>query len=507
MTDILTAAQQKTVELAAVQRGVSLAELMESAGYGVYAHITGRTPVLGRSAVLLCGRGGNGGDGFVAARHLMEAGANPVIVLCAGTPETEPAAEMYKKAVMAGVPVLDAATEFELCCTRVQEAAILVDAVFGIGFHGELPDTMRRLFAAANENVSAYKLAVDLPSGLDADSGAAAADSFIAADTLTVIARKPAHVLKSAAKWMGQVTLADIGVPEAAYSAVPATHFTLTLPKLRGALPPRDACAHKGSYGSLLCVAGCDRFRGAASLCTKAALYGPAGLVYLASTAKALDAAAVHCPEAILLDSETDEAGFADGLRRAAAVVMGCGMGTDERARTLFERVTQQTDCPLVLDADGINLLSGNIDSLKGMAAKRAVVLTPHVGEFARLVGCSAEDVLRGRIRMARDFAKAHGVVLVLKSENTVVALPNGRVFINVLGNAGLAKGGSGDLLAGLIGSLLAAGAKAGEAAAMGVWTHSRAADLLAAGTEPHAMTAMAVAQRIPEALGELVRG
>ena len=282
------------------------------------------------------------------------------------------------------------------------------------------------------------------------------------------------------------------------------TAKTLDLAAVKGLLREREAASHKGAFGRLFCLVGSDRYRGAATLCVKGALACGAGLISVASTEKALSAVAAHCPEAILFDRQTDLSAALEFLKKSTAAVIGCGLTDTLEAQRIMSRAVNAAKCPLVIDADGINMLAENIDLLKELEGKR-VILTPHVGEFSRLTGKSAEEILAAREKAAAKYAETSGFTVVLKSDKTVVASPDGEVFINTLGNSGLAKGGSGDLLSGAIGSALAMGYSERDAVLIGVYIHSRAADLCAELMPKHSMTASAVAELMPAALSELL--
>ena len=265
-------------------------------------------------------------------------------------------------------------------------------------------------------------------------------------------------------------------------------------------LPGRDSTGHKNTFGTLVCAVGSERYRGAAMLTSLGALAGGAGFVTVVSTDKVLDALAVRCPELILVH-HGDEEQAANAFGRATACVVGCGLGTDDAARARFATAMQKGQGTLVLDADGLNLLRESPDVLQRWDTP---ILTPHLGEFSRLTGMPVADIAADRADAAKQYAQAHGAVMVLKSDKTVVATPDGEVWHNTAGNAGLAKAGSGDVLAGVIGSLAAMGMPARDAALVGVWLHSRAADLMIQTVHPHSVTASAVAAHIGIAMAEL---
>lgn len=497
---LVTSTEQRTIELAAVKQGISVRDMIERAGQSIYEFIAERGEIADCAVVVLCGRGGNGADGFVAARRLIQGGARPVIVLCCGTPVGDSAEEAYTAAVVAGVPVLNLETEHSLVASTVPGAGLIIDAVFGLGFKGRLPRQVEALFELINA-AQAEVIAVDVPSGIDADTGIAAPGTLVADVTLCAVGRKPAHVYKISRRYCGKQVQLDAGIPDAVFDSVLNVTHELTADVVAGLLPPRNEAADKRRFGSLICAAGSDRYRGAAVLCAKGALASGAGLLYIASTKRTLDAVAAHCPEVILLDLDDDRPGFSEACRRATAFVLGCGLDP-HAADALTGLILSEANCPAVVDAEGINALSRNINIVKEHSFP--LVLTPHIGEFARLVDADPQEVYQNRIRLARDYASTYRLVMVLKSDNTIIALPDGQVYINTIGNAGLAKGGSGDLLSGIIGSLCAMGLEVGQAALLGVWLHSAAADVAARTIPEHAITPSIVADCLPKAMGEL---
>ena len=273
---------------------------------------------------------------------------------------------------------------------------------------------------------------------------------------------------------------------------------------VNGMLKEREKASHKGVFGSLLCLVGSDRYRGAATLAARGALMCGAGLIAVASSEKALAAVAANMPEAILFDTKSDLAAALVFAKKSTAMVIGSGLTDALETESLVSRFIMKSDCPLVIDADGINMLCSNIELLKELKG-RQVILTPHIGEFSRLTGKTADEIMKDRAGAARDYAREHSLCVVLKSDRTVVAFANGEAFENTLGNSGLAKGGSGDLLSGIIGSIAAMGYGVKEAALLGVFIHSRAADLCAELMPKHSMSPCAVAEFIPTAISELL--
>lgn len=501
---IVTAEEQRKIESAAVQTGVPIAEMVRRAGNAVFDYIDQHYRIAGVGVAVLCGKGGNAADGFVVATRLRQAGAKPIILLCSGGPTQEIPAAFLKEAADNGVAILDATVQVEGALNLLQNAGLIVDAVFGIGYTGVLPQNMTLLFDAANK-AAAPIISIDIPSGIDADSGAAAPGSIRADVTLCVIGAKPAHVFRSSAPLCGSTVYVDIGLPGEAYRAVQRSTYILTPNIVRRFLPARAQNSHKYDFGSLVCAVGSARYRGAAVLCTKGALMGGAGLVYVASEKTVLDTVIASSPEAILLDTKNDTDGLTKALGYATAAVVGCGMPDDWSTDRLVSWILTEVNGAVVVDAGALDTVKRDSGILAGR--RSPTVITPHTGEFARMLDKESRAVYDDRLRLARGFATHYGVVTVLKSDNTIVALPNGEAFINTIGNSGLAKAGSGDLLSGLIGSLCACGVRAEAAAMLGVYLHGRAANLAAQKIPQQAMTASIVAEYIPDAIVELEKG
>ncbi len=498
---VLSAQGQREAERRAVEAGVSLKELMQRAGAALFEAVAREREVEGAQAVVLCGKGGNGGDGFVCARLLKRAGAQVTAVLCCGEPASEPAGEMFGLARQDGVRFVDLKADPDGAHRAAADADIAVDAVFGIGFRGSLPDDVARLFMRANANIHALRAAADMPSGVSSDTGDADERAFKAHFTVTFIAVKPAQLFKSLWRYCGRVTLADVGLPDGTAEGV--NSGVLLLDKSAARVPVRDACGHKGSFGRLACVVGSETYRGAGVLAVGGALRAGAGFVYALSTESVLAALAVKSPEAILIDRRNNTDDALRALERADACLVGCGLGRGEDAERAVRTALGVCRGVAVVDADGLGILADN-PRLFELLNNRPAILTPHVGEFSRLCGLSVDTVLKDRIGCARAFASERGVTLVLKSDNTVVAEPGGRVFVNTVGNAGLAKAGSGDLLAGVVSSLAAMHLSPRDAACAGVFAHSRAADLASEGKSLHSLTASEVTDFIGRALAEL---
>ena len=508
----LTSAQMKQAEQLADERGLSYRKMMENAGAAAFRYLSGRYDLPRRRCAVLAGSGNNGGDAFVVARLLLEAGCAPWVLLCSGQPRTELAEENCRRMLELGGRLLrpeEDGREFFAC---LREAEVIIDGVFGTGFHGELPPLAASLIGCANTSAAA-RIALDVPSGMDADTGRSGAVCFRADVTLSFAACKPAHRNPAARPACGLVEVLDIGIPGEIIRSVCRSVTPITPELIRTLLPERAPDSHKGDHGRLLLLAGSRCMAGAAMMCTLAALRSGPGLVTLAAPAGTARLAAPHLMEAMTLP--LPEAG-SGSLAAAAAVPLqkalegadawgaGCGLTAEPGVREVLSALIPAAECPILLDADALNCLRGRLSLLA--QTQRVPVLTPHPGEMARLAEMTVSQVTENALAVARLFAKEHRSVVVLKGHRTLVASPEGEVFQNTTGNAGLAKGGSGDVLAGMISAFLAQGLSPRDAALCGVYIHGFAADSLSGRMGLCSMLARDVIAELPAVFHTLSR-
>ena len=502
---IYTEQQMRAAEQMAADAGMAFLRLMENAGSACASEIKKRTHS-GQRIALLCGKGKNGGDGFVIARKLCEAGYSAVAVLLAqGNPADADAQYMLDSLRGTSVSVYDL-TQNETASQMIGQADVLVDAVFGIGFHGEVREPLASLFRQVNA-AEATVFSVDVPSGMACDSGALPGVCVQADYTLAISAGKLCHVLQPAAAQCGKVRLVRIGVEDTHYKAAPYVAYSLSEKEVRAVFPNRPAVSNKGTFGKVLCIVGSRRYAGAAVLASRGALRSGAGLVYTAFPDAAYAAVAPNLIESPLLPMPSDSEGrFAlsavpqliEAMQGMQAIVLGCGLGQSAGMAELVQTVLEHAECPVILDADGLNAVSGNIDILRKATCKR--ILTPHPGEMQRLTGKSIEEIQSDRMGTAKAFAAEYGVTLVLKGANTVVANgKSGAVFLNTTGNSGLAKGGSGDLLAGMIGGFAAQGVH--FPAETAVYLHGQCGDVAADRLSARGMLPTDAAEMLPHVL------
>lgn len=503
MLYVLSAAQIKQVEARSDALGTAYEVLMEHAALSAFREMGRAVRLHEQTALLFCGSGNNGGDGYELAR-LLSAVCARVTVLSVGHPKTPLSIKMHERLSRTGVHVLEA--DNEAAFREVGRAGILVDAVYGTGFDpGKgLPPLVKHLFAEAKE-AQGFRISLDIPSGVSSDSGEAAAGAFLPDLTITFGSMKTGMLRPSCRDRLGTLVVTDIGFPVDACTDMADAPLLITEDLIRPLLPCRRPSAHKGDFGRLLCIAGSFSMSGAAVLLTRAALRAGAGLCKLAAPRSVTAIAAAAVWEATHLPlAETEEgqishhavAGVLASLKNASAVAIGPGMGQGEDIGQIVGAVLENAVCPVILDADGINALADNIDMIG--TCKAELVLTPHPGEMSRLTGRSVSDIEQDRTTAAVSFATDYGVTLVLKGANTVIAAPDGRVFVNITGNPGLARGGSGDVLTGIIASLAAQGLSAVDAAVCGVYLHGLAADKLRARSSMQGMLPHELPEELP---------
>jgi hydroxyethylthiazole kinase-like uncharacterized protein yjeF len=496
MLPVLTAAQMREADRRTIAGGVPGATLMDQAGAAVARVVRERYPAPRRIAVL-CGKGNNGGDGFAAARHLRD--RQPEVFLVGRREDvTGDAALHLERMEAAGIAVLAVPDEAAWHDARAEvgHAGLLIDALLGTGLREGASGLTGRVIEEVARWVTAPIVAVDIASGLSSDTGDLSGPALRADVTVTFAAPKHGHVLPPSCDRTGELIVADIGI------VVEPTSLGLIQPAdAARAYPTRRPDAHKGDFGHVLAVAGSVGKSGAAVLCGTAALRAGAGLVTVASPAAVQPVVAAARAE--LMTEPLGEDALTRCLELASAadaVVLGPGLGADAGARRLAVELFAACPAPLVCDADGLNALAKA--SHHAWRPGQQTVLTPHPGEMARLLDRTTAEVQADRLQAARTLAVESGAVVVLKGQRTVVARPDGFAAVNPTGNPGLAKGGTGDVLAGVVGALLARGCDAWTAAVAAVFVHGRAGDLAAARTGQESL----LAGDVVDALGEAIR-
>ncbi len=507
---ILTSSSMKIAENIAVQKGSSYSELMENAGKGAADKIEKLCDVFGKQVVVLCGKGNNAGDGLVVARHLSQAGANITVIFLLGKELSPLAEENLISLEELQVYTWDSEVSEERRLNMVNQSDIIIDAVFGTGFDGELPPECKKFFEVANAS-NAVKIALDIPSGVNCDTGLADEKSFKADYTYAFAAFKYAHILKVSSPFCGKSEIVDIGIEESDINSLTDTITVLTKNLVADCIPKRFEDSNKGDYGRLLNIGGSLNMSGAVTLSSLAALRCGVGLLQVALPGRIIPIIASKIPECIYLPMPVSHSGSmgADGLNalreameKASAILLGCGLSVCDDTQFICEEVIRNSNVPIVIDADGLNCVAENLDILR--EAKAPIIITPHIKEMSRLTGFSVELIKKRRFDIAAKFAENYNVTVVLKDSNTVISTPKRQVFVNKNGNSGLAKGGSGDVLAGMISSFLAQKVSPLSAAVSGVFIHAEAADITKKAMTAYSMLPSDVIDSIPFVLKDL---
>lgn len=449
--------------------GISPLTLMSRAADAVYGCIAEKLQDKARVITIVCGKGNNGGDGYALGVIMLERGYDVCIVYTT-EPATEEALHFWDKYLDDGGIALKYSEDENAAVSRIFSSSLIVDALFGIGFKGTLGGDALSVVNAMNES-EGFVVSVDIPSGLSADTGYCEGKNVAADMTCTFSVKKNALLVYPAADYCGEVTVCDIGIPQR-YFNDKAPDMTVISPSVISLLKPRIANSHKGTYGTLKALVGSPSMPGAAVMSVKAALRAGVGLVRAFSDRNTVGVLHNCAFEAIANEFVSCE----DFLGVPAdATMVGCGIGR-EYDDDLFDIIAEERS-PLIIDADGINFVSENIDVLS--EREYPTVLTPHPGEMAKLLGKSVSYVQKYRMECASHFASECRCTLVLKGADTLIADENGELYVNITGNSGLAKGGSGDVLTGIIASLCAQGNSPLISSRAGVYVHGRTADEL----------------------------
>jgi NAD(P)H-hydrate epimerase len=511
---VLTAEQMATVDRRAVEElGVPSMILMENAAIGL-ADALGRHFPDAAEVTLLCGPGNNGGDGLALARHLEARGYSYRVFLVAKKDPGGDAGHQLAILEKSGIEVERVLPESELgpVLAACRGCDLVVDALFGTGLSRPLGGHFRDLVEGLS-GLPVPILAVDLPSGLDGSHADPPGLHLRAELTVTFAAPKVAHVFHPAAEATGELVVADLGVPAFLVDQAPGDLHLITAPELAPELARRRPDAHKGDFGHLLIVAGGPGKAGAAILAARAAVRSGAGLVTAAVPAPILQTVDGGSLESMSLPLEADGAGVlargaADQVLAAAegkgAVAMGPGLGVAEGTVEAVRRLARELAVPLVLDADALNAHAGRLGDLRDRDA--AAVLTPHPGEMGRLLGLGSKEVQADRPGAARRAAEESGAVVILKGHRTLVADPEGGIHVNPTGNPGMASGGSGDVLTGMVAAFLAQGYPPALAARLGVYLHGLAGDVAIERIAPEALRAGDLIEALSESFERLRR-
>lgn len=507
---VLTVENVKKVEELANASGISYLQLMENAG-SYCARIIRKTyeNAEKKRVLIVCGKGRNGGDGFVIARKLHENNYNVTVLMVSGLPGDNISSEMLSRVRALDIPVIYYDSK-GMTDKYIENAQLIVDCIFGIGFHGEADSLTKSIVSKINSS-SAPTVSIDIPSGLEGNSPKVSENAINADMTIAVLTLKPVHVFKPSMEQCGKVVLAPISIPDKCYDKVSATLFTVNTDEVKLFFNKRDAVSHKGTYGTVLVIGGSYEMPNAPYFASQGAVNSGAGIVKIAFPSVMYSAIAPKTYEQTLVPLESNKSGrisqnairrLEKELKKCSCVLVGCGMGRDEDTKAVTKFVIENSEVPIILDADGINCIKDNIDIID--TAKAPVILSPHPKEMSRLAGISVEEIQENRGAVVRSFTKAHNSVLVLKGASTLVGCTEyDDMYVNSSGNPGMATGGSGDVLGGIIASFVSQGIDVFRSAIAGVYIHGMTGDAV---TEKYSMmgnTPSLMLQELPRVLGD----
>jgi hydroxyethylthiazole kinase-like uncharacterized protein yjeF len=503
---IVSVAEMREIDRASTERfGVPSLVLMENAGSAVARFVLSEYPQAQRISVI-CGKGNNGGDGFVVARHLAESyRAVRVLLLCDPQDLRGDAAAMFQKLDLLPLVVGDARVLESADAASIFTADLIVDAILGTGFRPPMSPLYAVAISKVNESGKPV-VAVDIPSGADADAMQPPTGSVARADAVvTFTAPRPAHVLANLTN--GPTIIAPIGSPPEAVVSKLGLHLS-TAADFAGLLAPRPRETNKGSYGHVLVIGGSLGKAGAAAMAGFSALRAGAGLSTVATARSALSTVAGFHPELMTEPLEETESGaisrkalesVASLVERKSVLAIGPGISRHSETVEVVRAIVQKHRTPMVLDADALNAFEGSAGELRGRG--RSIVITPHPGEMSRLMGMTIAEIQASRVEVARKFAREHELSVVLKGHRTLIASPEGEVWANPTGNPGMATGGTGDVLTGIVAGLIAQHPRSVfKATVLAVYLHGLAGDLAAKVLGENSLVATDLARYLPKA-------
>jgi len=511
--ELMQQLDRRTIE----EAGIPGVVLMENAGRGIVSEILRSYPnILTGKVAIFAGRGNNGGDGLVIARYLFNRGVAVKVFLLAARKQVKGDAKINLDIVTKmEIPLAEITTPetWQEQSRELEGYTLIVDALFGTGLQSEITGLNREVISDLN-SLNVPTVAVDLPSGLQANTGEVLGICVQADLTVTCGLPKWGLLTYPGATYTGRLKIVDIAIPSFFLEEERISDRVITVDDLGSSFKLRDPNAHKGDYGHVLVIGGSSGKTGAAALSCQAAARTGAGLVTLGIPASLHDIMEEKLTEVMTEPLDEQEPGFLgrksftrirELMKGKSVVALGPGIGTREETVDLVHALLKESSVPLVVDADGINAISSNPDLLKEVTAP--LVLTPHPGEMARLVGSTSKEIQSDRITVARTFAKQYGCYLVLKGARSLVADPDGSICVNLSGNAGMASGGMGDVLTGMIAGFISQGYDAALATKLAVFLHGMSGDVLAAERGPVGFIADDLIGEIPRLIKTLLTG
>lgn len=506
------ASEMRAVDKAAEEiGGIPSIVLMENAAVEcVTALYEDFDSLKGKYAAIFCGKGNNGSDGFAIARHLYKRGVNVSVYLVCGN-EFKGDAKINFDIISKMNINIDVIHDTENLHHIIRANDIIIDAVYGTGIHGTVGGISYDVISEINDN-SKYTLSVDVPSGINSDSGEICGICVKADRTVTFAAYKVGMLMFPASDFVGRVTVADISIPDYIIEEQNIQINLIDKEFVRDNFPVRENNSHKGDYGKLLVIAGSAGMTGAAYLSSQSAVTAGSGLVTLAVPSSLNLAMEAKTTEVMTCPVEDISGHISFGaedrilelLKKSDAVLIGPGLGRSVDAVRITESVLSSSKVPVIIDADGINAVARNMDVLRKCTCP--VIFTPHTAEMSRLTGLDADYIEENRLVVSKEFADEYGATVILKGHHTIVTAEDGTQYINITGNSGLATGGSGDVLAGILASFVARGINEPVAAAMAVYIHGTAGDIAKEKYGIESVTATKIMRGIPYALRQILQ-
>lgn len=509
---VATSQEMRDIDKYAIEKlGIPGVVLMENAGLKVFAYVKKMLgKVENKTIKIFCGKGNNGGDGYVAARHLLNHGANVEVYLLGEKKSVSGDAEINLNILLnMGIGVKEILTENDVIEINndIKQCDLIIDAIFGTGIRGEIQGPARSLINNINHSGKPV-LSIDIPSGIQGDTGKICGVCVKASATVSFALPKLGLLLYPGAEFVGKLIIADIGIPQKAVDSVVITSEVITEKNVKPLFPKRSPDTHKGNYGRVLILAGSAGFTGAAALTAMGALRSGAGLVTLGipeslnpiMEVKLTEAMTMPLPETPVHTLSLNALPvIIERINEFDAIAVGPGLSNNKEIYTIVKGVIKNCKKPIVIDADGLNVLAGAAEVLKN--AKSPIIITPHPGEMARLMNTTTSEIQGNRIEIAKKAASELKSIVILKGARSLIAHPDGRLAVNLTGNPGMATGGSGDVLTGILAGLLAQGLSPYDAAVAGVYLHGLAGDFAAKKHSQRGLVAGDILSELPGVL------
>jgi len=500
--------EMREIESKALDYGIDGALMMEHAASSSYVAIKEELESLGRKKFLvLAGKGNNGGDALALARYLLESGATVKVCLVLGEPSSDLAKRNLLILTKLGVECVRYAKNYDLA-KDIIDADVVVDGILGIGFKGQIEAELSKVIEMVNAH-SKYTISIDVPTGIDANTGQISQNCIKADMTITFGFSKTGLLLYPARSYCGKVRVEKIGIPQQFLESIELKGEVTTFEDAKKLVPKRPAFSNKSTFGKVLILSGSSNYTGTPSMVAMGALRVGAGLVIVATpspfntvvTSNLPEAIAIPLPDVNFISSKSIDT--IDKIAENADVIaIGPGIGTEKATEAVVEHVVNTwKDKYFVIDADGLNLISKAFDRYR---FNQKTILTPHPGEFARLTSQSVTEIISDPVKHALELSKMKNVTVLLKGPTTVISKPDGKYAINVTGNSALAKGGTGDILTGMIAGFMAQGLSAFDAAKLSAYVHGKAAEIYSQNKSEASMLVRDLADLIPQVLKSL---